>query len=83
MNVVLPPRRFVVSTVFPVYYWKPAFLLKKQAPAADEGMPDLALYDAPVPLLMFLRDSVRQQIREWRYVDFRTMMDENDIHDMP
>ena len=32
--------------------------------------------EAPVPLGLFLRDSIKAQIREWRYVDFKTMLDD-------
>ena len=59
----------------------PAGASAEPAGNADDmaGMPDLSMYDAPVPLGFYLRDSVRASIREWRYVDFKTMMDESDV----
>ena len=34
--------------------------------------------DAPIPLGLFLRESVKAAIQEWRYVDFKYMLDESE-----
>ena len=51
-----------------------------QAQSTSQGQAVTALgkpgSEAPVPLGLFLRDSIKNQIREWRYVDFKTMLDD-------